>query len=48
MSENTVNFHVKNAIRKLGTANRTHGLVKAIRLGLIEFSEPASATPMVA
>ncbi|WP_439373266.1 autoinducer binding domain-containing protein [Bradyrhizobium sp. DASA03120] len=39
VSENTVNFHVKNAIRKLGTANRTQGLVKAIRLGLIEFSE---------
>ncbi|GLR91405.1 helix-turn-helix transcriptional regulator [Bradyrhizobium iriomotense] len=48
VSENTVNFHVKNAIRKLGTANRTHGLVKAIRLGLIEFSEPALATPLVA
>ncbi|MCP3396931.1 MULTISPECIES: LuxR family transcriptional regulator [unclassified Bradyrhizobium] len=48
VSENTVNFHVKNAIRKLGTANRTQGLVKAIRLGLIEFSEHASATSMVA
>lgn len=48
VSENTVNFHVKNAIRKLGTANRTSGLVKAIRLGLIEFTEPALATPMVA
>lgn len=48
VSENTVNFHVKNAMRKLGTANRTHGLVKAIRLGLIEFTEPALAKPMVA
>ncbi|KYH01531.1 LuxR family transcriptional regulator [Bradyrhizobium sp. DOA1] len=48
VSENTVNFHMKNAIRRLGTANRTHGLVKAIRLGLIEFAEPALATPIVA
>ncbi|WFU39894.1 LuxR family transcriptional regulator [Bradyrhizobium sp. CB82] len=48
VSENTVNFHVKNAIRKLGSSNRTQGLVKAIRLGLIEFAEPALVTPMVA
>ncbi|MGV7217561.1 autoinducer binding domain-containing protein [Bradyrhizobium sp. UFLA05-112] len=48
VSENTVNFHLKNAIRKLGTANRTQGLVKALRLGLIEFSVTAAATPMVA
>ncbi|WP_347336392.1 helix-turn-helix domain-containing protein [Bradyrhizobium stylosanthis] len=48
VSENTINFHMKNAVRKLGTANRTHGLAKAIRLGLTEFAEPALATPMVA
>ncbi|WP_426441086.1 autoinducer binding domain-containing protein [Bradyrhizobium genosp. P] len=35
VSENTVNFHLKNAIRKLGTSNRTHGIVKAIRHNLI-------------
>ncbi|WP_275200682.1 LuxR C-terminal-related transcriptional regulator [Bradyrhizobium sp. CSA207] len=45
ISENTVNFHLKNVIRKMGTNNRTHGIVKAIRLGLIEFSAPARATP---
>nr|WP_236846090.1 hypothetical protein [Bradyrhizobium japonicum] len=39
---------MKNAMRKHGTANRTHGLLKAIRLGLIEFSESALATPLVA
>lgn len=35
VSENTVNFHLKNAIRKLGTSNRTHGIAKAIRQNLI-------------
>jgi DNA-binding CsgD family transcriptional regulator len=36
ISENTVNYHLKNAMRKLGTANRTFAVVKAIRLNLIE------------
>ncbi len=35
VSENTVNFHMKNASRKLGAANRMHAVVKAIRLNLI-------------
>ncbi|OAF08752.1 transcriptional regulator [Bradyrhizobium centrolobii] len=38
ISENTVNFHLKNAIRKTGTTNRTQSLVKALRLGLLEVS----------
>jgi LuxR family quorum-sensing system transcriptional regulator CciR len=36
ISDNTVNFHIKNAMRKLGTTNRTMTVVKAIRLNLIE------------
>ena len=36
ISENTVIFHIKNAMRKLGTSNRTVTAVKAIQLGLIE------------
>ena len=36
ISENTVNFHVKNAMRKLGTTSRTVAVVKSIRLNLIE------------
>jgi DNA-binding CsgD family transcriptional regulator len=36
ISENTVNYHLKNAMRKLGTANRTFAVVKAIRFNLIE------------
>jgi DNA-binding CsgD family transcriptional regulator len=36
ISENTVVFHIKNAMRKLGTNNRTLAAVKAIQLGLIE------------
>ncbi|WP_247360306.1 MULTISPECIES: LuxR family transcriptional regulator [unclassified Bradyrhizobium] len=35
VSENTVNFHLKNAMRKLETNSRTHCLAKAIRPGLI-------------
>ncbi|MGJ4948770.1 helix-turn-helix transcriptional regulator [Bradyrhizobium sp. HKCCYLS20291] len=36
ISENTINFHLKKAMRKLGTNSRTVAVVKAIRLGLIE------------
>jgi len=35
ISENTVNFHIKNAFRKLGTNSRIVAVVKAIRYGLI-------------
>lgn len=35
ISENTVNFHIKNAMKKLETNNRTVAVVKAIRLGVI-------------
>jgi LuxR family quorum-sensing system transcriptional regulator CciR len=36
ISENTVNFHVKNAMRKLDTTSRTVAVVKSIRLNLIQ------------
>jgi DNA-binding CsgD family transcriptional regulator len=35
ISENTVNFHVKNAMRKLGSTSRIVAVLKAVRLGLI-------------
>lgn len=35
ISENTVNFHIKNAMRKLGTTSRTAAVAKAIGHGLI-------------
>ena len=35
ISENTVNFHVKNALQKLDANTRTLAVVKAIRYGLI-------------
>ena len=44
ISENTVNFHIKNAMRKLGTTSRTVAVVQAIRLNLIELPERAGAT----
>ncbi|WFU23402.1 helix-turn-helix transcriptional regulator [Bradyrhizobium sp. CB1717] len=36
VSENTVNFHVKNAMRKLETTTRIQCVIKARRLRLIE------------
>jgi LuxR family quorum-sensing system transcriptional regulator CciR len=36
ISENTVTFHAKNAMRKLGTASRTVAVLRAIRLDLID------------
>jgi LuxR family quorum-sensing system transcriptional regulator CciR len=36
ISENTVLFHIKNAMKKLGVRTRTLAAVKAIQLGLIE------------
>jgi len=36
ISENTVNFHIKNVMRKLGTSSRTVAAIKAISLGIIE------------
>lgn len=35
ISENTVNFHVKNSMRKLGVGSRALAAVKTIQLGLI-------------
>lgn len=35
LSEATVNFHTKNAMRKLGVHSRPHAVVRAIMLGLI-------------
>ncbi len=37
ISENTVNFHLKNAQRKLVAANKCHALAKALTHGLVEF-----------
>lgn len=36
ISVNTVNFHIKNAMRKLDTASRTVAAVKAVNFGIIE------------
>jgi DNA-binding CsgD family transcriptional regulator len=35
LTENTVNFYVKNAMRKLGTTNRVVAVVLAVRSGII-------------
>lgn len=35
ISENTVNFHIKNAVAKLQTANKTAAVVRAAMLGML-------------
>jgi DNA-binding CsgD family transcriptional regulator len=36
ISENTVIFHIKNAMRKFGVSSRTLAALRAVQLGLIE------------
>jgi LuxR family transcriptional regulator, activator of conjugal transfer of Ti plasmids len=36
LSENTINFYVKNAMKKLGTTNRVIAVVLAVRSGMIQ------------
>jgi len=35
ISENTVNFHIKNLVEKLGARDRTHAVTIAVRRGLL-------------
>lgn len=35
VSENTIKFHIKNATHKLGVANKTAAVVKAVLMGLL-------------
>jgi DNA-binding CsgD family transcriptional regulator len=35
VSEHTVNFHINNAVAKLGTSNKTQAAVKATALGML-------------
>ena len=36
ISENTVNFHLKNAVRKLDAANKCHAAALAVSLGIVD------------
>ncbi|MET0286215.1 MAG: autoinducer binding domain-containing protein [Polyangiales bacterium] len=38
ISENTVNFHIKNTIRKLDAQNKVHAAARAVHLGLLASS----------
>lgn len=35
ISENTVNFHLKNALRKLDANNKCHAIAKAMARGIV-------------
>ncbi len=37
VSENTVNFHIKNIMQKLDTVNRSQAVAKALEAGVIDF-----------
>ena len=41
LSENTVKYHLKNILQKLGVHNRTEAATQAIRLGLTKPNRPA-------
>ena len=45
ISENTVKFHMKNAMRKLHTSSRAAAVIKAVRLGIVELP-PDRTIPM--
>jgi DNA-binding CsgD family transcriptional regulator len=36
-TEATINFHIANAVRKLGATNKTHAVVKALQSGSISY-----------
>ena len=36
LSTETVEAHIKNALRKLGATNKTHGAAKCVALGLVD------------
>jgi DNA-binding CsgD family transcriptional regulator len=38
ISPNTVNFHIKNAMKKLGTGSRTVAVIKAIQHDIIDIT----------
>ncbi len=43
LSERTVNFHLRNACRKLNVYGRQAGVVKAVRLGLLHTGNQESS-----
>ena len=40
LSENTVKYHVKHILQKLGVQNRTEAAVQAVRIGLLKPDPP--------
>jgi DNA-binding NarL/FixJ family response regulator len=40
LSENTVKYHVKHILQKLGVQNRTEAAVQAVRIGLLKANPP--------
>ena len=44
LSERTVNFHIKNACRKLNVYGRQAGVTQALRLGLLQSPSGAVKT----
>jgi DNA-binding NarL/FixJ family response regulator len=40
LSENTIKYHVKHILQKLGVQNRTEAAVQAVRIGLLKANPP--------
>src|SRR5215216_4655986 len=47
ISINTVKVHLRNIFGKIGVASRTEATVFAVRSGLVQISEAASAPPTI-
>jgi DNA-binding NarL/FixJ family response regulator len=46
LSENTVKYHVKHILQKLGVQNRTEAAVQALRIGLLKSDSSHPASPV--
>ncbi|MFP3853621.1 MAG: response regulator transcription factor, partial [Anaerolineales bacterium] len=45
ISENTIKYHMKNILQKMGASNRTEAATVALQQGLIQSKQPPADPP---